>query len=397
MAHCKSFLAALLCSLPLVSLTCLGCHRAADSQALGHHDGPLENFRTGKAERGTGAASNSTEPKRLIMLTNGDDPFWDAMRAGMEDAEQDLKLTDAGLKVELDKNDNTPKGQIDKLTQYGNQTDIAAVAISSTDARSTQIADAMRALLQQGIEVVTIDSDVDRRAARDARFAYLGTDNIIGGRELGKAARALRPNGGNYAAFVGLKSAANAQERIQGFSEGAGEALQQLEYLGDEMDLSVAAKNVRDALDRNPKIDTLVGIWAYNAPAIASTVKERSIRAKTKVVVFDAHPGALLGMEEGLIDALVVQNPYEMGYQGVRLMKALVENDQATIAHLFPSWNATSGEFTRPDGDLRITGLKVVVPDENTPLKKDMFESSTEFLKLSDFKQWLAKYKLKGS
>jgi ribose transport system substrate-binding protein len=331
------------------------------------------------------------------MLTNGDDPFWDAMRAGMEDAGRDLKLADAGFKVELDKNDNTPKGQIDKLTQYANQTDIAAVALSSTDARSTQIADAMRALGKQGIKVITIDSDVDRKASRDARFAYLGTDNIVGGRELGKAAKGLRPEGGKYAAFVGLKSAANAQERMQGVAEGGGAEFKQIDYLGDEMDLSVAKKNVRDALDRHAELDTLVGIWAYNAPAIATTVKERGARDKVKVVVFDAHPGALLGMEEGMIDALIVQNPYDMGYQGVRLMKALVEDDKSTIAEMYPSWNPESGKFNTPDGDIRTTGLKVVVPDDKSPLKQEMFEKTTEFLKLPEFKAWLDKYKLKGS
>lgn len=373
-------------------LAATGCNRPA-----GNSSDPAKKSASETGGGNSDSATGSGKAKRLIMLTNGDDPFWDAMRAGMEDAARDLKLADAGFKVELDKNDNTPKGQIDKLTQYANQTDIAAVALSSTDARSTQIADAMRALGKQGIKVVTIDSDVDRKTSRDARFAYLGTDNIVGGRELGKAAKGLRPEGGKFAAFVGLKSAANAQERMQGFAEGAGAAFKQIDYLGDEMDLNVAAKNVRDALDRHSELDTLVGIWAYNAPAISTTVKERGVRDKTKVVVFDAHPGALLGMAEGMIDAFIVQNPYDMGYQGVRLMKALVEDDKSTISEMYPSWNPESGKFNVPDGDIRITGLKVVVPDDRSPLKKEMFEETTEFLKLPEFKAWLDKYKLKGS
>ena len=43
------------------------------------------------------------------------------------------------------------------------------------------------------------------------------------------------------------------------------------------------------------------------------------------------------------------------------------------------------------------TGLKVVVPDEGSPLKAEMFDKKTEFLKLSDFRKWLDKYKLTGS
>src|SRR5689334_1770089 len=40
--------------------------------------------------------------RRLILLTNGDSPFWDACRAGMKDAERDLKLAEAGFQAVLD-------------------------------------------------------------------------------------------------------------------------------------------------------------------------------------------------------------------------------------------------------------------------------------------------------
>ena len=50
-----------------------------------------------------------------------------------------------------------------------------------------------------------------------------------------------------------------------------------------------------------------------------------------------------------------------------------------------------------PDGDLFRTGLKVVIPNEGSPLQKDAFDSETEFLKLDDFKIWLKKYNLKSS
>jgi ribose transport system substrate-binding protein len=79
-----------------------------------------------------------------------------------------------------------------------------------------------------------------------------------------------------------------------------------------------------------------------------------------------------------------------MGYQGVKLMKALVEKDEATVKQMLPDQG-------KPDGDIYDTGLKVVVPDEGSPLKREMFDKKTEFLKLSDFRKWLDKYKLTGS
>jgi ribose transport system substrate-binding protein len=85
-----------------------------------------------------------------------------------------------------------------------------------------------------------------------------------------------------------------------------------------------------------------------------------------------------------------VQNPFDIGYQGVKLMKALVTDDKVTLGEMYPNLGT-------PEGDIYTTGLKIVVPDEGSPLKADMFSSSTEFLTLSQFKDWLKKYDLKGS
>ena len=163
------------------------------------------------------------------------------------------------------------------------------------------------------------------------------------------------------------------------------------------MDLSTALKNVKDALDRNPDLDTLVGIWAYNAHAIVEVVKQRGIRDKTTVVVFDAAPKAIGHMIDGNIDAMVVQNPYDMGYRGTRLMKALVEDDHATIHEMLPAYDPEKHAFTDPDGDLLVTGLRVVHPDAGSPLTKEMFAPTTEFFRLSDFKKWLSEHNLTGS
>lgn len=341
--------------------------------------------------------ADSGGTKRVILLTNGADPFWDAMRVGMQDAERDFDLAGAKLRTVMDVNDGTPKGQVDRLRQYANQSDIAAVAVSVTDAKNLAIAKAMEECQKAGIQVIAIDSDVDRATSRKARFAYLGTDNIEGGKELGKAAAGVRPQGGKYATFVGLKGAANAIERIDGFAQGAGSKFTQAESLGDDMDLNTAQKNVKDALDRNPDLDTLVGIWAYNAHAIVEIVKQRGIRDKVSIVVFDAAPKAVAHMGEGNIDAMVVQNPYDMGYRGTRLMKALVTSDHKTIHEMLPEYDPEAKKFNDPEGDLLVTGLRVVHADEGSPLKKEMFAPTTEFLSLSDFKKWLTEHNLTGS
>jgi len=327
--------------------------------------------------------------KRIVILTNGTSPFWDAAKRGALDASEEFKLDEAGYEVVVDTNDFKVEGQITKLKGYANSSDVVAVGISVTDASNQAIADEMAKLRAAGIKVLAIDSDVAPEHAEKARFAYLGTNNVKGGQELGKAAKGLRPQGGRYAAFVGLKSAANAKERTSGFAEGAGDKFTQGKYLGDMGDANEARKSVIDALE-DPEITTLVGIWSYNTPAIVDVVGKQPDPTRFTVVGFDAEPNAITHMAEGKVHAMVVQNPYEMGYQGVRLLKALVVDDQETIKEMLPSHG-------QPGGDIYDTGLKVVVPDEGSPLIKEMFDPKTEFLKLSEFQAWLKKYNLTGS
>ena len=339
----------------------------------------------------TGGTPSGVEGKRrIVVLMNGNSPFWDALGVGIREAEKDLDLAAAGLSASLETNNATPQGQIDKLRQFANQADVAAVGISAVDAANPAVIDEMQRLRNKGIHVVTIDSDVDRRLFPDARYAFIGSNNPAAGRELGVAAKGLRPEGGTFVTFVGRTSAQNAIERIGGFGAGAGEKFKGLEPMGDQNDRNRAQQNVRDAVANHPELNTLVGIWSYNAPAIVDVVEEKKIRDKMTVVVFDAEPGAITKMGEGQIDAMIVQNPFQMGYQGVRLMKALIAGDDATVKELFPNYG-------QPDGDLYDTGLKIVVPDEKSPLKAEMFGPKTEFLTLGAFRDWLKKYNLEGS
>lgn len=334
------------------------------------------------------AAGKAT--KRILILTNGNSPYWDACRAGVQDANTQLKLAEAGLSAEMEVNDGTPQGQIDKLRQYGSQSDIAGVGVSAIDASNAAVADELRALQKKGIAVITIDSDLDREKFRDARTAFVGTDNLAGGKVLGMAAAALRPDGGEYVTFVGRTGAQNAIERIGGFGEGAGPKFTSKDSMGDDLDRTRAKDNVRNAIGNHPNLNTLVGIWSYNAPAIVDIVRELKAREKYSVVVFDAEPSTIQAMADGDVDVMVVQDPYRMGFDGVKLLKTVVDKDDTAKKELLPN-------LGQDGGDIVDTGLKVVVPTDASPVAKAAFGDKVKVHPLSDFKAWLEKYGLAGS
>jgi ribose transport system substrate-binding protein len=307
----------------------------------------------------------------------------------MLEAEKDFKLKNAGLTTFMEVNDGTPEGQIDKLRQFGTQRDIVGVAISPIVADNPSIAQELKKLRDKGLHVICVDNDIAEQFRGTTREFYIGTDNVKGGRQLGLCAKALRPDGGAYVQFVGKTGAQNARERMDGFKETVGEKFEEKARMPDDGDARKARASVREAITNYPDLKMLVGIWSYNAPAIVDVVKEKE-RGDLTVVTFDAEKLAVAYMGEGHIDAMVVQNPFDMGYQMVRLLKALNQNDEATVKEMFP-------KHGQPGGDLYETGLKVVLPDDKSPVMNVKFDKGVEVLTLDKFKEWLAKYKLESS
>ncbi|MFM8707887.1 MAG: substrate-binding domain-containing protein, partial [Planctomycetia bacterium] len=337
----------------------------------------------------------SAGPKRLIFITNGDDPFWDACNAGLVEGAKRFDTESQGLRVVMEKNNGTAQGQIEKLRQLGSQSDVAGVAISVIQAENAAIVEEMKSLAAKGVKVITVDGDVNRETFRDARPFYIGTDNIEGGRLLGTTARAVLEsrgkNSGGYVQFAGFTDNGNARARMDGFKEAVGGGFREIDRMSDEMDLSKARDNVRAALVNHPDLAALVGIWAYNAPAIAEVAQERGVRDRLTIVTFDAQAAALNHMADGRIDAMVVQTPFERGILTVRLLRALHQGDTATVTEMFPRQG-------QPDGDIHTTGLRLIVPAGTGPLgelKPDV--KNVEVMPLPAFREWLAKYGLSSS
>ena len=330
-----------------------------------------------------------------MFVTNGDDPFWDALLSGLKEGAKQHDLAAAGLSVHRDVNNGTAEGQIEKLRQYATQEDIAGVAISVIQADNLSIIEEMRNLQKKGVKIITVDGDVNRGEFRDARSYYIGTDNVVGGRILGTAAKALLEaksvKEGGYVQYAGFTDNDNARSRMNGVKETIGSGYAELDRMPDDMNLTKARDNVRNAIQNHPNLVAHIGIWAYNAPAIADVVKETGTRDKYVVATFDAQDLAIAAMEQGNIDVMVVQNPFDMGVQTVRLLKAMVKDDQSSLKEMFPNQG-------KDDGDIYTTGLRVVVPSRSSPVNPNLFDPKViEYMFLPDFKSWLAKYGLHSS
>ena len=347
---------------------------------------------------------NVEVPRRFIFITNGDDPYFDVLNAGLQAGAEKFALADKGLEVVMEKNNATAQGQIDRLRQLVTQADVAGVAISVIQAENVAIVEEMKRLTEKGVSVITVDGDINQKLFSDGRPYYIGTDNSIAGRLLGTAGKkVLQSRGiteGGFIQFTGFTDNDNARARMDGCREAIGASYSEVDRMADSFDHSRARDNVRTALVNHPDVKALVGIWAYNAPAIAEVVAERGVRDQVSIFTFDAAAQAIEHMANGNIDCMIVQNPFEMGVQTVRLLRAMHEGQDAVIMNMFPNYG-------QPGGDRFTTGLRLIIPDawendEDAPISKKDLESAVsagtlEVLSLSVFREWLKKYGLSSS
>ncbi len=342
--------------------------------------------------------------RRFIFITNGDDPYFDVLNAGLQAGAKKFALVDKGFEVVMEKNNATAQGQIDRLRQLVTQADVAGVAISVIQAENIAIVEEMKRLTDKGVPVITVDGDINQKLFSDGRPYYIGTDNSIAGRLLGTAGKkVLESRGvsdGEFIQFTGFTDNDNARARMNGCRDAIGASYSEVDRMADSFDHSRARDNVRTALVNHPDVKALVGIWAYNAPAIAEVVAERGVRDQVSIFTFDAAAQAIEHMANGNIDCMIVQNPFQMGIQTVRLLLAMQEGQDAVIEDMFP-------DFGQPGGDKYTTGLRLIIPDawennEDAPISGRDLESAVsagtlEVLSLSAFREWLKKYGLSSS
>lgn len=99
----------------------------------------------------------------------------------------------------------------------------------------------------------------------------------------------------------------------------------------DSADRSKAKQNAEDALATHPDMAGMVGLWAYNPPAILQAVEARDMLDQIKIVGFDEDPVTLNAISEGKIVGTVVQNPYEFGFRSVEYLSAVIRGQEVDI------------------------------------------------------------------
>ena len=267
------------------------------------------------------SAAMAQDKPRLAFVVNGASDFWKIAEAGVAKAQAELPDYDMQLVYPEQAAAAVQQRVLEDLVAAG----VASIMVSAVDPKNQT--DGLKKISEQ-VPLFTTDSD----AAESGRIAYIGSSNTELGKDAGNLMLKALPDGGKCIGFVGLLGADDVVERINGVKEVLeGSNVELIDVRGDEIDQGRAKRNVEDALAATPDVACLVGFYSYNTPRIYEVLKESGKLGQIKVIGFDEDPITLGGVKEGSIVGTVVQQPFEWGYQGMKLMAANLQGDKSGI------------------------------------------------------------------
>jgi len=273
----------------------------------------------GRASGGTsgggsgGGSGGAVAGKKIdVIIKASDSEFWQSMLAGAKKAGGDYGV-DVGLFGPTSETDVNQQVQLVE-NSISRGADAIVVAPNSSDALNNVIERARKG----GTKVIVADTAVTTDTE-----GFIGTDNIKAAEQAGQRMCDLAKEAGNESGDIMIASSVAGvqvlKDRDAGFREGLkacpGLKVSVVRY--NNNDLNTAASQVNDALTANPN---LVGVFAANNTSgngAARAIKDNNASDRIPVVAFDTDPQENAALKDGSIDALVVQNPYFFGYQGV--------------------------------------------------------------------------------
>ncbi len=269
----------------------------------------------------TASAAGAADKPTLAFIVNAASDFWKLAEAGVKAAQAELPGYELQFRYPAQGTAALQNALMDDLVAAGTD----AIMISSADPKNS--IDAFNRIAAQ-VPLFTTDSD----APQSNRIAYLGSSNTAAGVQAGEIAVEAMPKGGKCMGFVGFLGADNAVERIAGFRQAVeGKGIELVDVRGDDVDFARARSNVDDVLAANPEIDCMVGFYSYNPPKIYEALQAAGKLGQVTVIAFDEDPITLGAVREGSFAGTVVQDPYQWGYQGMKLMAAYLEGDKSQI------------------------------------------------------------------
>jgi ribose transport system substrate-binding protein len=259
---------------------------------------------------------------RIAVIPKGTThEFWKAVHAGAIKASREINV-DIVWKGPLEEDDL--KGQIDVVQSFIAQ-GVSGIVLAPLNDKALEkpVADAVNGK----IPVVIFDSDV----AGDKHKSFVATDNEAAGRMAGEKMVSLLGRKGKVAILRYQEGSASTHKREQGFLG----AIRKVETITIVSDNQYGGATTESAFEKaesllaaqNAATGGIQGVFCPNESTtfgMLLALRKSNLAGKVSFVGFDASEKLVAALGEGHISALVVQDPFKIGYESVRTMAEML-------------------------------------------------------------------------
>lgn len=260
--------------------------------------------------------TNVQKHRIAVIVKSTQTAFWQSVRAGVNAAAREYNL-EVSFDGPVSEDDADMQNQI---IQQAVADEVEAIVFSAIDYHAS-VEEIDRAA-EKGIKIVVIDSDV----ASEQVAVRIGTDNYAAGQQAAQALLAY----GDAPLRVGVVGfnvhTKNGQQRQNGFLDELAEdnRAEVTEIVNCASDEAVVYEQTAALLRRHPEINALAAFNEITTLGVGRAIAEGGYEDTVEVVGFDNNTKSVSMMENGVIDTLIVQNPFAIGYIGVEKAQQLL-------------------------------------------------------------------------
>jgi ribose transport system substrate-binding protein len=262
---------------------------------------------------GYGADFSNTKIVIIVKATTSE--FWQTAFLGARAASKEL-----GVQIE-ELGPPAESSVAEEVTLVENSITKKPAAIVVAPTNFEALAAPVEKATAAGIPVIVIDSGVKT----DKYASFVTTNNIEGGKKAAIAlANIIKERTGKAAGKVAYLTAIAGNEsqisRDKGFVDEIKKSYPDLQIVDNRVDNNDIAKGLSNTLDILSRFPDLVGLFADNAQmgvGAGAALDERNLGSKVSLVAYDADEAEIKLLKKDVIYAVIIQDPFMMGYAGV--------------------------------------------------------------------------------
>jgi ribose transport system substrate-binding protein len=278
--------------------------------------------------------ASGAEDKSLYFVPIVDTgAYWNPMKKGAEDAAKEYGytlVTKTSPSAEPSKKEKHI-GFIKEATAK----DVAGIAVAPIEKKA--FVSPIKAAMDKDIPVITFDADLENEADRTA---YVGTDNVSAGKQLGIQAATEMKEKGITSGSIAIVCVDVAQPTMidrekgikEGFEEVYGADAKKFKFLAtiqDNDQPSESKKQLEGYISANKDLVTVFSLGSEGPDVgVMSAIESQGKAGEILHYGFDYTDTWLKGIEDGRITAIVDQDAYQIGYQVIENLAKVIEGEE---------------------------------------------------------------------